>query len=91
MKIEESFIKELEFTLNTNQYKYEYGDIMYKNELGHWSKLFTFTTIYTDDNYFLERCCRFCVQAFRIGVNVGKHERSKELRELLEIIDIWIR
>ena len=80
----DKFIKELEFTLNTNSYKYEYGEIMYKNKFGHWCGLFNLT-IDTDDKEFLASCCRYCVQAFYCGTWHGKHERSRELRELLEI------
>ena len=49
----EKFIKELEFTLNTNPYKYEYGEIMYKNKFGHWCGLFKLT-IDIDDKELLE-------------------------------------
>ena len=80
----DKFIKELEFTLNTNSYKYEYGEIMYKNSCGQWCGLF-YLTIDNNDKEFLESCCRYCVQAFYCGTLRGKHERSRELRELLEI------
>ena len=80
----DKFIKELEFTLNTNSYKYEYGEIMYKNRCGQWCGLF-YLTIDTNDKEFLESCCRYCVQVFYCGIRRGKHERSRELRELLEI------
>lgn len=84
MILDNNYIKELEFTLNTNPYKYEYGEIMYKNKFGDWCGLFRIN-INTDDEKFLARCCRFCIQAFYIGVCRGKHERSRELKELLEI------
>ena len=80
----DKFIKELEFTLNTNSYKYGYGEIMYKNSCGQWCGLF-YLTIDTNDKEFLESCCRYCVQAFYCGTLRGKHERSRELRKLLEI------
>ena len=78
------FIKELEFTLNTKPYKYEYGEIMYKNQFGDWCGLFHIN-IDTDDEEFLERCGRYCIQAFYGGVCQGKNDRSRELRKLLEI------
>lgn len=80
----EKFIYELEFALYNNQYKYKCGEIMYKNQYGYWLKLLDLE-IDTTNKEFLERCCCYCIQAYYCGVRDGKHERSRELRNLLEI------
>lgn len=82
------YIKELEFTYSNKPFRYQYGDIMYKNDLGRWAKLCELDithTAYANDENVLILCCHCAIKGFWEGVGEGMQEKTRQIKKILNI------
>lgn len=74
-----------EFEYSGNSYKYECGDLLYKNKYGHYSTLCELNIEGLDSHSreVQEKICIAAIQAYRQGIVEGQRLKMVEIRRVI--------